>query len=48
MVFLGPRANSVLAPKLHVALLASHAAVPMGTSKFRLNVALSMLIKYSF
>jgi hypothetical protein len=29
VVFLGPRANSELVPKFHVALHASHAALPM-------------------
>jgi hypothetical protein len=28
-VFLGPRANAELVPKFHVALYASHAALPM-------------------
>jgi hypothetical protein len=28
MVFLGPRANAELVPKFHVALHASHAALP--------------------
>jgi hypothetical protein len=29
VVFLGPRANAELVPKFHVALHASHAALPM-------------------
>jgi hypothetical protein len=29
MIFLGPRANAELVPKFHVALHASHAALPM-------------------
>jgi hypothetical protein len=29
VVFLGPRANAELVPKFHVALYASHAALPM-------------------
>jgi hypothetical protein len=29
VVFLGPRANAELVPKLHVALHASHTALPM-------------------
>jgi hypothetical protein len=33
MVFLGPRANAELVPKFHVALHASHAALPMLTLK---------------
>jgi hypothetical protein len=33
-VFLGPRANAVLVPKFHVALYASHAGLPMVTTKF--------------
>jgi hypothetical protein len=39
VVFLGPRANAELVPKFHVALHASHAALPMLTSKFRPKVA---------
>jgi hypothetical protein len=35
-----PRANAQLVRKFHVALHASHVALPMVTSKFRLNVAL--------
>jgi hypothetical protein len=31
VVFLGPRANAELIPKFHVALHASHAALPMAT-----------------
>jgi hypothetical protein len=31
VVFLGPRANDELVPKFHVALHASHAALPMVT-----------------
>jgi hypothetical protein len=34
--FLGPRANAELVPKFHVALHASHAAVPMETKYFAL------------
>jgi hypothetical protein len=37
VVFLVPRANAELIPKFHVALHASHAALPMVTSKFRSN-----------
>jgi hypothetical protein len=33
VVFLGPRANADLVPKFHVALPASHAALPMVTLK---------------
>jgi hypothetical protein len=43
VVFLGPRANAELVPKSHVALHASHAALPIVTSKFRPTVALPML-----
>jgi hypothetical protein len=43
VVFLGPRANAGLVPKLHVALHASHAALPILTSKFRPSVASLML-----
>jgi hypothetical protein len=39
VVFLGPRANAELVPKFHVALYASHAAVPMVISKFSSNTA---------
>jgi hypothetical protein len=31
VIFLGHRANAELVPKFHVALLASHAALPMAT-----------------
>jgi hypothetical protein len=34
VVFLGPRANAELVSKFHVALHASHVALPMVTSKF--------------
>jgi hypothetical protein len=43
VVFLDPRANAELVPRLHVALHASHAALPMVTSKFRPNIALPTL-----
>jgi hypothetical protein len=33
VVFLGPRANAELVPKLHIALHTSHAALPMVTLK---------------
>jgi hypothetical protein len=39
VVFLGPAANAELVPKFHVALHASHVALPMLTSKFRPKVA---------
>jgi hypothetical protein len=42
VLFLGPRANTESVPKFHVALHASHAALPMVTLKFRPNVALRM------
>jgi hypothetical protein len=42
VVFLGPRANAELVHKFHVALHASHAALPMVTFKFRPKVALQM------
>jgi hypothetical protein len=35
VVFLGPGANAELVLKFHVALHASHAVLPMLTSKFR-------------
>jgi hypothetical protein len=40
VVLLGPRANAELVSKFHVALHASHAALPMVTLKFSPNVAL--------
>jgi hypothetical protein len=43
VVFLNPRPNAELVPRFHVALHASHAALPMVTSKFRPNVALPTL-----
>jgi hypothetical protein len=45
--FLGPRANVELVHKFHVALHASHAALPMLTSKFRPKVAPHINIKIS-
>jgi hypothetical protein len=42
VVFVGPRANAELVAKYHVALHASHVALPMVTSKFRPDVALPM------
>jgi hypothetical protein len=45
VVFLGPRANAELVPKFHVALHASHLALPMVKSKFRPIVALQMLVQ---
>jgi hypothetical protein len=45
VVFLGPRANAELVPKFHVALHASHAALPMLTPKFRPKVAPHINIK---
>jgi hypothetical protein len=41
VVFLDPRANAHLVHKLQAALHASHAALPLVTSKFRPNIALS-------
>jgi hypothetical protein len=43
VVFLDPRPNVELVPRLHVALHASHAALPMVTSKFRPNIDLPAL-----
>jgi hypothetical protein len=43
VIFLGPRANAELVFKFHIALHASHAALPMVTPKFRSNVAFTML-----
>jgi hypothetical protein len=48
VVFLGPRANAELVIKFHLALHASHAALPMVTLKFRPNVALLMSDRISF
>jgi hypothetical protein len=45
-VFLGPRANVELVPKFHVALHASHVALPLVTSTFRHNAALPTWYKY--
>jgi hypothetical protein len=36
VLFFGPRANAELVPKFHVALHASHAALPMVTLTFAL------------
>jgi hypothetical protein len=48
VVFLGPRANAESVPKFHVALHASHAALPTVTLKFRPNVALLMSVCIPF
>jgi hypothetical protein len=45
MVFLGPKANAEFVPKFHIALHASHGALPMVTLTFHPNVALPMLNK---
>jgi hypothetical protein len=45
--FHGPRANAELVHKFHVSLHASHAALPMLTSKFRPKVAPHIIIKIS-
>jgi hypothetical protein len=42
------RANAKLVPKFHVALHASHAALPMATSEFRSNVTIPMLDQQPF
>jgi hypothetical protein len=47
VVFLGPRADAELVPKFHVALHASHAALPMLTSKFRPKVAPHIIFQIS-
>jgi hypothetical protein len=39
VVFLAPRANAELVPKFHVALHASHAALPIITIKFNALIA---------
>jgi hypothetical protein len=41
VIFLGPRANGELVPKFHVALYASHAALPMVISKFSSNASVN-------
>jgi hypothetical protein len=44
VVFLGPRANDELVPKFHVALHASHAALPM--VKLEISHCTNMTSKY--
>jgi hypothetical protein len=41
VVFLGPRANAELVPKFHIALHASHAALPLKISPYA-NVTLTL------
>jgi hypothetical protein len=50
VVFLGPRANAELVPKFHVALYASHAALPMVTLKISpcTNVTLTFDFDFGF
>jgi hypothetical protein len=43
MVFLGPRANAELVPKFHVALHASHAALPLKVLSYT-NVTLTLTL----
>jgi hypothetical protein len=47
MTFLDPTANSELARKFHFAPHASHADLPMLTSKFRPYIAIPMLDQIS-
>jgi hypothetical protein len=44
VVFLGPRANAELVPKFHVALHASHAALPMVA--LEISLCANMTLKY--
>jgi hypothetical protein len=46
VVFLGPRANAKLVPKFHVALYASHVALPMVTLNISpyTNITLSLAL----
>jgi hypothetical protein len=48
MGFLGPRANAELVPKLHVALHASHAALPMVTLKFSPCTNVTLTFDFDF
>jgi hypothetical protein len=46
--FLGPRANAELVPKLHVALYASHVALPMVTLQISPCTNVSLAIDFDF
>jgi hypothetical protein len=47
-VFLGPRANAELAPKFHVALHASHAALRMVSLKISLYTNVTLTFDFDF
>jgi hypothetical protein len=48
VVFLGPRTNAELVPKFHVALHASHAALPMVTLKISLCTDVTLIFDFDF
>jgi hypothetical protein len=48
VVFLGPRANAELVPKFHVALYASHAALPMVTLKISPCTRVTLTFDFDF
>jgi hypothetical protein len=48
VVFLGPRANAELVPKFHVALHASHAALPMVTLKISPCTNVTLTFEFDF
>jgi hypothetical protein len=48
MLFLGPRANVELVPKFHVALHASHAALPMVTLKISPYINVTLTFDFGF
>jgi hypothetical protein len=48
VVFLGPRANAKLVPKLHVALRASHAALPMVTLRISPYTDVTLTFDFDF
>jgi hypothetical protein len=48
MVFLDPRANAELVPKLHIALHASHADLPMVTLKILPYTKVTLTFNFDF
>jgi hypothetical protein len=48
VVYLGPRANAELVPKFHVALHASHAALPMVNLKFSPFTNMTLTFDFDF
>jgi hypothetical protein len=48
MIFLGPRANAELVPRFHVALHASHAALPMVTLKISPCTNVTLTFDFDF